>query len=172
MQIISSNELVKEIKIGWNLGNSFDACKTGGMESETSWYNPKTTKELVDVVCKSGFNLIRLPVTWYNHFIDENYTIDEEWLKRVKTVVDYCNENGVFIVLNTHHENWFYTSEENYPKASKILKRIWEQLCEYFEEYDEHLIFEGLNEPRMNGTPDEWNGGNKETRTVINKASY
>lgn len=45
---------------------------------ETSWGNPKITKQLIDKVIQSGFNLIRISVNWrgdlppcpYHHFKD------------------------------------------------------------------------------------------------------
>ena len=63
---------------GWNLGNTLDAHEKAqeGIESETSWENPLTTEEMIKEVIKKGFKTIRLPTTWHNHFIDNNYTID------------------------------------------------------------------------------------------------
>lgn len=169
MRNITSNELLNEFNIGWNVGNSLDACKCGGLASELSWDNPPVTKELIDSAIKAGFDMIRVPVTWYNHFVDDNYTIDENWFDRVEEVVNYAYSAGVFVILNTHHEEWFYTSDENYPMASKILICIWEQICKRFENYDERLIFEGVNEPRKIGAHDEWNGGDAEARAVVNR---
>ena len=167
-------DFVKELGIGWNVGNSFDAVKkhsTGndGLGSETAWKNPPVSKELIDSVCREGFDVIRIPVTWSNHFVDDNCTIDSEWLERVAEVVDYTYNKGVRVILNTHHENWIFISDENYPRASKEIKRIWEKLCERFKDYGERLIFEGMNEPRKMGCPDEWNGGDAEARNVVNK---
>lgn len=168
MRNISSAELLKEWTAGWNVGNSLDACKCGGLEAEESWGNPKTTQKLIDGVISTGINVIRVPVTWFNH-LDENYGIDKAWMDRVQEVVDYAYKRGVFVILNTHHENFLYTSNENYPKASEILVRIWEQICERFGGYGERLLFEGLNEPRKNGAPDEWDSTDEEAFGVINK---
>ncbi|MGN0641606.1 MAG: glycoside hydrolase family 5 protein [Huintestinicola sp.] len=169
MRNISSAELLKEMHIGWNLGNSLDAVKGTGVGSETSWGNPYITRSFVEMVKAQGFDIIRIPVSWGNHFIDDSCTVDPAWMKRVREAVDYAFDGKTFVILNTHHEKWTYTSEENYPKASYTLKRVWEQICAEFEHYDEHLIFEGLNEPRLMGTDIEWNGGNAEARTVVNK---
>ncbi|MCI5903595.1 MAG: glycoside hydrolase family 5 protein [Oscillospiraceae bacterium] len=169
MRNISSKELLKEWTIGWNVGNSLDACKTGGLESETSWQNPPVTQKLIDNVIETGINVIRIPVTWYNHFTDETGTIEPKWMDRVQEVVDYAYKRGVFVILDTHHENWFYTSDENYPHASAILKCVWEQICARFSDYGERLLFEGLNEPRKLGQPDEWESVDPEARAVVNK---
>lgn len=167
---ISSVELIKEFNIGWNLGNTLDA--TGGymLSSEMSWGNPKTQKEVFDKVKEAGFNIVRIPVSWGKHLGPEpDYIIHDEWLERVNEVVDYAIDNDLYVILNMHHEEWHFPSYDNYDKAKKILTTVWAQIAERFKDYDEHLIFEGMNEPRMKGTPYEWTGGNAEARDVVNK---
>lgn len=165
---ISATELVAELDIGWNLGNTLDSTGGSGVSAETSWGNPVTTKMMIDKVVERGFNIIRIPVTWTGHF-DEEYNIDEEWLDRVQEVVDYGIDNGVYVILNTHHEDWNYPFEDNYEKASEILTKLWSQIAYRFQNYDEHLIFEAMNEPRKVGTNMEWNGGDREGWDVVNK---
>lgn len=75
----------------------------------------------------------------------------------------------MYVILNIHHETWHYPTEDNYEAASDRLKKVWTQIGNYFKDYDEHLIFEGLNEPRVIGTSEEWNGGSDATREVVNK---
>ena len=67
MRDISAKELVAEMTAGWNLGNTLEATGGEGLSSETSWGNPKITKELIDTVCEKGFDSIRIPITWGNH---------------------------------------------------------------------------------------------------------
>ncbi len=172
---ISSVELVKEMKIGWSLGNTLDAGNEGlrGSMPETlekSWGNPVTTKEMIDTVKAAGFNIVRVPVTWdWSTGGAPDYTISEEWMNRVQEVVDYGIDNGMFIILNIHHETWHYPTEENYEAASDRLKKVWTQIGTRFSGYDEHLIFEGLNEPRVIGASEEWSGGSEATREIVNK---
>lgn len=157
-------EITTKMGKGWNLGNTFDA--TGGNRSdvysqEQSWGNPKVTKELIDGVKAAGFDTIRIPVTWYRHVTPgENYKIDEDFLARVKEVVDYAYEDGLFIIINVHHEEWVNDKDidKNYVKIGEELTSVWNQISEYFKDYDEHLIFEGMNEPRAAGTGYEWEG--------------
>lgn len=49
------------------------------------------------------------------------------------------------------------------------LTALWTQIAERFSDYGDHLIFEGLNEPRIEGTPDEWSGGTEEGRDALNQ---
>ena len=172
---ISSVELVKDMKIGWSLGNTLDAGNESNRGQnpgsiEKSWGNPDTTKEMIDEIKKAGFNVLRVPTTWdWSTGDAPDYKISEEWLARVKEVVDYGMANDMYVILNMHHETWHDPLEENYEAASDRLKKVWTQIGNYFEKYDEHLIFEGLNEPRVRNSDEEWNGGSPATREVVNK---
>ena len=159
-------ELCGRITVGWNLGNSLDATGSG-MSSETSWGNPKTTKELILKVKEAGFDAVRIPTTWYNH-LDSDFNISEEWIARVQEVVDYAYDEGMYVILNVHHENWNDPYESTLPDVKKKIKKLWTQIANRFESYGERLIFEGMNEPRWKNTEFEWNGGNAEGRRVVN----
>lgn len=173
---ITSMELISEMKTGWNLGNTLDSTITNptGSETpsdwETAWGQPVTTKAMIDSVKSQGFNVLRVPVTWEGKFGEApDYTINADWLARVKEVVDYGIDNDMFVILNMHHEEWHMPTADNEESAEKILRALWAQIADYFKGYDEKLIFEGMNEPRLKGTAMEWNGGNQEAREVINQ---
>ena len=173
--IMTADDITENMTIGWNIGNSLDA--TGSFNHETSWGNPTVTKELIDTVKAKGFNTIRIPTTWYPEVTtstDENgnpvYTIKEEWLNRVKEVVDYAYDQDMYVILNLHHEEWINRSDfpTAYEEMSERLKQMWVQIATYFKDYDQHLIFEGMNEPRQTGASYEWQG-NAECYEVVNK---
>ncbi|OUM63313.1 family 5 glycoside hydrolase [Piromyces sp. E2] len=90
-------------------------------------------------------------------------------MKRVHEIVDYPYKNGAFVILNIHHETWNHAFTETLEEGKVILEKIWSQIAEEFKGYDEHLIFEGQNEPRKNDTPVEWNGGDQEGWDVVNE---
>lgn len=166
-------EIAADMGVGWNLGNTLDSHdgtnhKSLGLNAETYWGNPKTTKALIDAVKAKGFNTIRVPVTWYPH-ADANFNIDTAWMDRVKEVVDWCIDEDTYVILNIHHEEWNTPTNANYSAASKELKAFWKQIAKEFGGYDRHLIFEGMNEPRNYGGAHEWDGGTAEMREVINK---
>lgn len=160
-------DIVGQMKLGWNLGNTLDAIGSGGLEAETSWGNPVTTKAMIDRVKSAGFNVMRVPVSWGQH-LDNNYNIDKAWLKRVREVVDYGIDNGMFVILNTHHEEWYMPRRSDVDEDLRELGRIWEQIAEEFRDYDEHLLFEGVNEPRLRGDGLEW-WGTPEAREIVNR---
>ena len=124
---------------------------------------------MIEFIASSGFKSIRIPVTWHNHLIDENYTIDPQWMKRVKTIVDWGIKYGLFVILNTHHDIYtqfeqpltygrgYYPLKRDMKESEKFIYNVWKQITEAFNNgYDHHLIFEGLNEPRLLGTEFEW----------------
>lgn len=166
-------EFLSNINVGWNLGNALDVSGCGNtVESEPYWGNPVTTKEMVDAVKAQGFNAIRIPVTWAEHLgVAPDYTIDKAWLDRVQEVVDYAVDNDMYIMIDTHHEenHWLKTEPENGEALNAELAAIWSQVAERFKDYDEKLIFEGMNEPRKVGSDKEWNGGTPEERALINE---
>lgn len=166
---MSASNFVKNITIGWNLGNTLDALDGEGLSSETSWGNPKTTKAMIKAVKSKGFNTIRIPVSWGNH-MDKNGKIDKKWLDRVQEVVDYAYSQDFFVILNTHHErSWVKLNKQNESAVTKRLKYLWKQIAERFKNYDERLIFEGLNEPNTEGSDYQWAGGTKSERQVLNR---
>lgn len=144
---------MQEMKIGWNLGNTFDAP-----DGETSWGNPLTTPELLQAVKVLGFNTIRIPISWGKHVSPApEYTIEENFLKRVTTVVDQALDVGLYVIINSHHDNHIYSpTPDNAEAGMAYLSAIWTQVAENFKDRDHHLIFQTMNEPRVQGSAYEW----------------
>lgn len=174
---LSPIEFVKQIKVGWSLGNTFDATgadKEDGAtvkDFETSWGNPETTEEMILKLKEAGFNAIRVPVSWHQHLGDApSYDIDKEWLDRVEDVVNYAYKNDLFVILNMHHEDtWLIPDGKHTEENLEEITAIWKQISKRFKDYDQKLIFEGFNEPRTVGSQREWMGGTEEERKVINE---
>ena len=163
---MNGEEVIQEMTIGWNLGNTFDAP-----EGETSWGNPVTTKEMIQTLYDLGFRTLRIPISWHRHVSPSpEYTIDEAFLERVKTVVDYGLETGMYVIINSHHDNDIYMpTPENREQGVTYLSAIWTQIAEAFEYADHHLIFQTMNEPRVVGSSYEWNidTGNEDCLAAI-----
>ena len=166
-------DIVDNMGVGWNLGNTLDAhndnltINDAPEVHETCWGNPETTKDLVDPLIEQGFGTIRVPVTWKHH-LDDNNNIDSAWLDRVQEIVDYGYNSGIYVIVNVHHEDWNYPYYDNKDAATEKIQAVWSQIAERFKDYDEHLIFEVQNEPRKVGTDVEWTGGDDEGREVVN----
>ncbi|NKI30355.1 glycoside hydrolase family 5 protein [Croceivirga thetidis] len=163
----TASALVAQMGVGWNLGNSFDVEN----RDKTFWGNPLPTKAMIDLVASAGFKTLRIPVTWgYHQSITEPFTIEQDYINRVQKVVDYGIENDLFVIINVHHDDdWvqLVSSEKEYVKSR--LSSLWQQVATHFKDYNEQLIFDILNEPRLKGTSLEWTGGDAESRSILNE---
>ncbi|MEB2784344.1 cellulase family glycosylhydrolase [Algoriphagus persicinus] len=147
MRDIPSLELASEMGIGWNLGNSLEAI--GG---ETAWGNPKTTKELIEVIKAAGFKSVRIPVSWSKFTNAETYEIDPAWMARVEEVVDYVIDNDMYAVMNIHwDEGWMQPTFAQQEYVNDRLEKMWIQIALHFRHYQDHLLFAGTNEVMVEG---------------------
>lgn len=141
-------QLAAKIKLGWNMGNSLESI--GG---ETAWANPKATKALIDLVKANGFNAIRIPCSFDQYLANSTTAkIKEEWLARVKEVVNYGVANDMYVIVNIHWDGGWL--ENNCTEAAKSAtnakqKAYWEQIATYLRDFDERLIFASANEPKV-----------------------
>lgn len=153
----SAHDAVDNMKVGWNLGNTLDVPKTKddreipAAEYETLWGNPVTTREMIKTVKAAGFGVVRVPITWDPH-VDDAGNIDEAWMDRVEEVVNYVLDEGMYCIINVHHNTggfgWLRASYADWDEMSERFRRIWEQISERFNGYGEKLLFEGYNEIR------------------------
>lgn len=167
-----AQEIVYNMQFGWNLGNTLDAtawndAQNFGLGTETGWGQPKTTQAMIKGLKNLGIKTIRIPISWHNHISKvSDYTIDSKWMNRVKQIVDWAYDEGMYVIINIHHDNaskgnfsagkGFYPSEDCKEESLKFITRVWEQVSETFKNYDEKLVFEILNEPRLQGDAHEW----------------
>lgn len=182
---------------GWNLGNTMEANNSGqnftnnvGLGGETAWQSTKTTQEVIDFVKSQGFRSVRIPCNWVcGHISDaSSVTIDAQWMARVKEIVDYCIGSGLYVLLNDHYDGGWVEksftdiSEATITKNCATMQTIWTQIANTFRDYDEHLLFGGLNEPDCSNQAQtnaliryeqafidavRATGGNNATRTLV-----
>ena len=154
-------ELVHDMGQGINLGNTLEACGNwissyGGVRSyETAWGSPVITQEMIQGYADCGFGVLRIPVAWSN-LMEEDYTISQELMDRVKEVVNWTLDSGMYAIVNIHWDNGWW---ENFPtdteECMKKYTRVWEQITEAFKDYGDKLMFESLNEE--GGWDSVWN---------------
>ncbi len=168
---MTAHEIVARMGIGFNLGNTFDA--TGGApedvySQEQSWGNPIVDAELIKRIADAGFTSIRIPITWYRQ-MDQDHRINDAFLARIKEVVDMCYEHDLIVIINLHHEAWLNRADlvEEMDDIGEILRQVWGQIGRYFAKYDQRLVFESMNEPRLAGTAIEWTGS-KDAYNAVN----
>jgi endoglucanase len=138
-------QLASNIKLGWNLGNTLEAI--GG---ETAWGNPLTTQALIDKVKASGFNAVRIPCSWDQYANASTAQIQSAWLDRVKQVVQYCVNDGLYVILNIHWDGGWLDGHINTRDQASVnakQKAFWEQIATKMRDFDEHVMFASANEP-------------------------
>lgn len=148
-RVLTADEIVVEMGTGWNLGNTMDG-HSGHVPNETLWQDDKTTQELIDAVHDMGFNTVRIPVTWGKMINDDN-TINDKWMSRVQDIVDYCIAQDMYVIINIHHDGadqsgWLNIGTTDLPALYEKFAAVWNTIATRFKDYDEHLIFEAMNE--------------------------
>ena len=140
---------------------------------ETAWGQPQATRALIHMFKEAGFGAIRIPVTWYPHIGKVSVTVDADgkecwdmsawtgtevdpvWMARVKEVVDYVIDEGMYCILNVHHDTgdngesmngtaWLVA--DRFDEAKDRYAALWAQIAETFKDYGERLLFESYNE--------------------------
>lgn len=161
---LTAQDVASRMGIGLNLGNTMEASNSTNCEKityewipvvgnntpknyETYWGAVETTQEVIDGIKAEGFNTVRIPVFWGNMMKnDGTYTIDPAYIGRVKEIVDYCQKDGLYTVVNIHHFDEFIIRRNSVEDCEKIFTRLWTQIAEYFKDYTYTLVFEGYNE--------------------------
>lgn len=164
---MTTMEVVQDMGLGINLGNTFESCgdwisNTSVTNYETGWGSPVVTKEMIQGYKDCGFGVLRIPVGWSNMML-ENYTINPEYLSRVKEVVDWALESDLYVIMNIHWDGgWFSDFADDGKRDECFVKyeRIWTQLTKEFKNYSNKLMFESLNEE--GGWEDIWNRYSKQ----------
>ena len=151
---VSVADIAADMGAGWNLGNQLEA-NSGGTPNETAWSNPVVKQELISAVADAGFKSVRVPVSYLSMIDDANgYAVDSAWLDRVEEVVQYCYAEGLYVIINVHGDGynsidggWLLCNDlENQEYICEKYDALWKQVAERFKDYDEHLIFEAMNE--------------------------
>ena len=185
----SATQAVKNMGVGWNLGNTLEAYRQTETDmtkaaywgqqdatSETCWGQYVTKPELLKMFKDAGYGAIRVPVTWFNH-TDIDGNIDAAWLKRVHEVVDYVINQGMYCIINVHHDtgadgdsfkSWIKADAASYTNNKTRYENIWSQIATEFKDYGEKLLFEGYNE--MLDSYNSWNYASSNTSSGYSAA--
>ncbi len=180
MRDISTMELVRDMGIGINLGNTMESCGDwigqwgdGTVSSyETAWGSPVITQNMIQGYADEGFGVLRIPVAWSN-MMGDNYTINSQYMSRIQELVDWTLEADMYAIINIHYDNgWVNSFPDNKDESMKRYTKMWEQICDGFENYGDHLIFESQNEEL--GWESLWNpwggtDGKAESYALVNE---
>ena len=164
---------------------------------ETAWGQPQATRALIHMFKEAGFGAIRVPVSWYPHMgtlsvsqytgadgkqhgrwdkaswlESTDYKVDPAWMARVKEVVGYVLDEGMYCILNVHHDTgtastaWLRAEQSVFDSVKERYRGLWTQIAKEFEPYGEKLLFESFNE--MLDATNTWNYKSAEADRVVN----
>ena len=160
--------LFQALGLGWNMGNHFDAYYSGdwsgekeGYPDEEAWGGAKATQATFIGVKAAGFTSVRIPVSWLKMIGDApDYKIDAAWMDRVYEVVQFARNAGLYVIINTHHDEnhgvdntYQWLDIKNAAKDAalnasikKKITAVWTQIAQKFVDCGNWLIMEGFNE--------------------------
>lgn len=173
---LTSSDLIKELALGINLGNTLDAycANAGSVEAlEQNWGQPLTTKGMIQGMKEAGFHTLRIPVAWSSMLSDsQNYTINPALFSRVKELVDYARECDMYVIINIHWDGQWWgmfgdSDSQVVENAWSRYQSYWTQIATYFKDYDDHLIFESANEELGDRLNDNWQDTSSYVKTGI-----
>lgn len=168
MRDITTMELVRDMGVGINLGNTMESCGdwiaqwgSGGFSPdevgsyETAWGSPIITENMIKGYASEGFGVVRIPVAWSN-LMGDNYQINADYFTRVKQLVDWVIDNDMYAIINIHYDSgWLHKLPTDPEGCKNRFKVMWEQIADYFKNYSDYLMFESQNEEL--GWSDIWN---------------
>ena len=137
-------QLVNEMGIGYNLGNTYNCCiisEEDSIKKEqiNNWGTILPTRKQINQIKKFGFRTIRFQVV-YNNLISESEKIKSNWIKELKKIIDMIYNLNMYCILSIYHNDDFWNSEE-----IKVLDKyinFWKEIAIEFKNYDDYLIFE------------------------------
>ncbi len=186
-------EVAEGMNLGINLGNTFEAYYADDCDKieyewmptvgnnktsdyENLWGGGRSRQSTLDGMKAAGFDTVRIPVFWGNMMEnDGTWTINKAYIKRVREVVDYATNSGMYAVINIHHFDEFIIRRHTTDEACEIFSHLWTQIAEYFRDCPYTVIFEGYNEylggNRFNENGELTELGSREAYELTNRAN-
>lgn len=143
---------------GINLGNALEAPNEGewGVTLQAAYF---------ELIAEQGFNSVRIPIRWSAHAQQTApYTISETFSERIDWAIEQALLNGLLVIINMHHYEEIFTDPDG--EKERFLQ-MWAQISSRYKDYSDSLLFEVLNEPHDQLTPEKWNEFLADARSVI-----
>lgn len=113
----------------------------------------------------SGFDSVRINLHPFRHMTDgTGLVVPETWFKTLDWAVGEATANGLTVVLDFHE---FGAMSDDPTGNNEKFIAFWRQLAEHCQNAPDNILFEILNEPSKNLTPDLWNQYLREALAVI-----
>ena len=144
----SAIEVVCEMGIGYNLGNTYNYSDDLGNDNIENfeiktWGTILPTKKMITRIKKKGFKTIRFQVKYMN-YTNELSAINIEWFSKIKDIVKWILNSNMYCILSIYHDNSYWELERENSKDKYI--NLWIQIANEFKDFNQHLVFESFYE--------------------------
>ncbi|MCX5636129.1 MAG: glycoside hydrolase family 5 protein [Planctomycetota bacterium] len=121
------------------------------------------------IIKEGGFNTVRINLHPFRH-MDKNapYRLSSFWFEITDWSVENALKNGLMVIVDMHE----YNSIGDDPEGNKErFLSFWRQIAQHFKDTPDNVIFEILNEPCRNLTPELWNQYYREALAIIRQSN-
>jgi len=121
------------------------------------------------IISEGGFSSVRVNLHPFRYMDqNNNYKLPDSWFKTLDWVLEKALANDLMVILDFHE----YTAMADKPETKKeIFLSFWRQVAPKYKDLPPNVVFEILNEPNGQLTPELWNGFLAEALTIIRKTN-
>ena len=134
------------------------------------WKNPAEAWfkwRLFKVIRAGGFQTVRVNLLAFEHMSWTN-RLDSRWLNTLDTVVNQATAAGLNVIIDEHDYKPCGADPEG---CRPSLLAFWEQIGSRYRNAPSSVLFEILNEPEGELTPDRWNALLADVLAVIRRTN-
>lgn len=110
-------------------------------------------EEYFKMIKEAGFSNVRVNLFPFS-FMDSTYNINPGWLENLDWVIQKGLEADLMVILDLHE---FHAMADDPVGKKEMFLSFWKQLAPRYKDQPDNLIFEILNEPFHELTPELWN---------------
>lgn len=137
----TTDKLLARLQRGINMSTIMEGAS--GKDYSNWAYNLKYYEKIKE----AGFDHVRITANPANYLVDDNYTMDPEFLRLVDVMINNALDAGLIAVLDPMHGWAGKLKQINQQAAVDEFYAIWRQFAERYRAYPEELMFELINEP-------------------------
>jgi endoglucanase len=118
---------------------------------------------------EDGFNSLRINLHPFRHMKSDNGNVlPTSWFETLDWAVENALANDLAVILDLHEFNAM--GEDPKGNHEKFLA-FWSQVAPRFQDASRNVVFELLNEPSRNLTPELWNVYYREALAIIRRTN-
>jgi endoglucanase len=116
---------------------------------------------------EGGFQTVRINLQAFAH-MDAQNRLDPAWFRTLDWAVKNALANGLTVILDEHDYNICGSNAEG---CKPKLMAFWGQVAEHYRDAPNSVLFEILNEPNTQLTPELWNAWIEEALAIVRKSN-